>query len=129
MTTRPAQGDVYHAPTCPGLHGNPAKPRYVVVIHPNDKPLVNERVLVIPTSSSSISKFLVPMPTRETHKGCATGLPRRCDAVCDQPKWIPFRELDERVGRVSLAMLNQIMLMHEKALKPRVDKPRKPPKW
>jgi mRNA-degrading endonuclease toxin of MazEF toxin-antitoxin module len=128
VSTSPSQGDVYHVPKCPGLHGHAAKKRYVVVIHPNEMPK-DKGVLIIPLSSSTLSDFLVPIPTKEDHPGCRTGLPRRCDAVCDQPKVIPLADLQERIGDVSPAILNRILQAHEQAQKPRIAKHKKTPKW
>lgn len=109
MASRASQGGVFHVPNCPGLHGGASKARYVVVVHP---PNVGQEdgVLVVPTSSSSLgSAYLVPMPNQQDHPECRSGLPRRCDAVCDQPMYLPSSALTDRRGSVSGVLVNRIL--------------------
>jgi mRNA-degrading endonuclease toxin of MazEF toxin-antitoxin module len=100
---------VYFVRNCPGLHGHKPKPRFVVVVHPDKADPRDGRILVVPISSSSLSKFLVPMPNKDNHPGCRSGLNRRCDAVCDEPKTIPLEDLDDLRGSISLALINRIL--------------------
>ena len=84
--------------SCPGLHGNEAKPRFVIIISPDEQINSTDRVLVIPTSSSSLSAYKIPLPNRGQYPNCKSGLPQPCDAVCDEPKLIPVADLIDYRG-------------------------------
>lgn len=108
MKHEPKIGEIYHVTDFPGLHGNPAKSRYCIVVHPSER-LKRDGVLVVSTSSSSLSKYKVPLPNRRDNPGCATGLPRPCDAVCDEVRLMPAELLIDRVGVLSKVLTDRVM--------------------
>lgn len=95
----PRTGDVFWCEKFPGLHGNPPKDRYAVVISPPDKlPDEDGNYLVVPTSESSHSKYKISLPNRTQNPQTSSGLPDPCDAVCDEYKLVKADALTKWVG-------------------------------
>lgn len=78
------------------------------MIQPSDRKH-EPRVLVIPLSTSTLSKYVVDIPNEEDNPGCGSGLPRRCRAVCDEYRSINVAELTDKRGRVSKTIVNLLM--------------------
>lgn len=93
-----AQGSAYYVQDYPGLHGHADKPRYVLVIHPNER-IRDHAILVVPASTSTLSIYKVRLPSGEDSPACTTGLPKRCWAVCDEKRLIHRSMLTDWPGR------------------------------
>jgi mRNA-degrading endonuclease toxin of MazEF toxin-antitoxin module len=97
-------GAVFWCEKFPGLHGHEPKERYCVVISPAAKlPRPKDpdgAYLVVPTSTSSLSAFALPLPSLGDNPQSSSGLPRACCAVCDEYKLVKREVLTRYVGHL-----------------------------
>lgn len=71
------------------------------MIAPKDKlPDEEGLYLVVPVSASAsaASRWVVPLPNRETDPSTSSGLPRACAAVCDEYRRVPRAAVTRLVG-------------------------------
>ena len=123
MTTDAHVGDVFWCESFPGLHGHEEKERYRAIIgDPNRTPDNDGRYLVVPTSSSSLSKHKVRMTTREDHPACRTGLPKACFAVCDEYKLLAREQLTKLAGSISTATVDRLNELVQQVVVERLNK-------
>lgn len=78
------QGQIYWVRDCPPLLGKVAAPHAVIILNPaavlrqSGTPVLT---MVISSSVPAPDSLHVPLPNRQTHHPCATGLDRPCWAV------------------------------------------------
>lgn len=113
VTQPPFTGDVFWCERFPGLHGNPEKERYAIVISPPDRlPDAHGHYLVVPTSSSSLkSRWAVQLPNRADNPNTSSGLPEPCSAVCDEYKLVPAGVLTRWVGDLRSPLVTKLQTL------------------
>lgn len=118
MSRRPPlrQGQVYFVRDYPGLHGHGDKSRFVIVIHPPEK-IGDERILVVPASTSTLSPFRVALPNTRDHPGTRSGFDKVSWAVCDQHGFVAREQLTDLRGYLSGVLINRIIESLKDALK------------
>jgi len=111
----PQTGDVFWCEDFPGLHGHEPKSRWAVVVSPPDQlPDKDGNYLVVPTSESTLSKYIIKLPNEADTPQCTSGLPKPCSAVCDDFKLVKVGALTKRVGDLrtpTVARIQQLVLL------------------